>query len=359
MEPHSSTSSSEQAVPPPTARLTVLAFAVAGALVLLAGWELALRFMGTVPDAAIRPGRQAANVFLVAPEPGRNRLVMLGSSRVGNGFSPVMASREVGERFDVRNCSLPMASSAQMLEAVAAELSPGDVVVCEVWPIGFYEDRSAPDFPEFADQFGSAWALSRQERVVSQRLSASLLALSPKGDPMNHLRMQLRAGLVGTNPEVLDAKDARFIDHDDGWREAVLVDLDPENWKRRADAHAPAPSGLTPRQRLHRFERLLARLTDLVAQLEARDVTVLFVRMPSSGAYFRMEETTFPREQYWSRLDAAFPGRCLHFADDPEMRRLWTPDGSHLESSGARAFSQRLGTWVRQKLETPRPPLDP
>lgn len=359
MEPHSSISSSEQAVPPPTARLRVLAFAVAGALVLLAGWELAVRQLGPVPGASVRPGRQAAEVFLAPVADGKRRLVMFGSSRVENGFAPLVARQHVAPDFDVRNCSMPMGSSVQMLEIAQDELRAGDVIVCEVWPIGFYEDRAAPDLPEFANYFGSSWALSRFERAISDRLSDNFVAFSSHGDPVDRLRLTLRAGLVGTNPEQLNAGKVNIIEHADGWREAILDDQSVENWRKHAAGNAPKPSHLTAAQRLQRFEQMLARVRNLDTQLAGRGVTVLFVCMPSSGAYRSMEDATFPRDQYWDRLAAVFPGRCLHFSDDPVMRDLWTPDESHLETAGARAFSARLGWWVTRTLETPRPPLDP
>lgn len=359
MEPHSSTSSSEQTAPPPTARLAVLAWAVAGALVLLALWEVTLHQMGAVPGAAMRPGRQAAELFLAPVEAGRRRLVMFGSSRVENGFAPSVVKQHLDTDFDVRNCSMAMGSSAQMLEIAKHELRPGDVVICEVWPIGFYEDRSAPDMPEFANHFGAAWALSRLERAWADALADNLLAFSSNGDPVDRLRLTLRAGLVGGNPEQLNPENARFIEHPDGWREAILADDDVENWRKHAAANAPKPSHLTPDQRLDRFEKMLARLSPVVSDLENSGVTVLFLCMPSSGLYRAMEEATFPRNHYWDRLEHTFPGRCLHFADDPVMRELWTPDESHLETKGARVFSGRVAWWVNQKAGGLSPAADP
>lgn len=359
MEPHSSTSSSEQTVPPPTARLSVLAWALAGAVALLALWEVTLHQMGAVPGAAMRPGRQAAEVFLAPVETGRRRLVMFGSSRVENGFAPSVVRQHLDTHFDVRNSSMAMGSSAQMLEIAQHELRPGEVVICEVWPIGFYEDRSAPDMPEFANYFGAAWALSRLERALADALADNLLVFSSNGDPVDRLRLTLRAGLVGGNPEQLNAENARFIEHPDGWREAILAHEDVENWRKHAAANAPKPSHLTPEERLERFEKMLARLLPVVSELENDGVTVLFLCMPSSGVYRAMEDDTFPRDQYWDRLAQAFPGRCLHFADDPVMRELWTPDESHLETNGARAFSSRVAWWVNQVQAESPPAVDP
>jgi len=68
----------------------------------------------------------------------------------------------------------------------------------------------------------------------------------------------------------------------------------------------------------------------------------VFVRLPSTGAVWELEQTYFPREFYWDVLVQNTPADTLHFRDVPEMAVLPCPDGSHLDARQAEAFTRVL-----------------
>jgi hypothetical protein len=75
-----------------------------------------------------------------------------------------------------------------------------------------------------------------------------------------------------------------------------------------------------------------------VAKLRARGVKMLFVRLPSTGAYLEFEQRYFPRARTWDALLTASGAPGIHFEDYPEMQGYNLPEWSHL----TQADSERL-----------------
>jgi hypothetical protein len=92
----------------------------------------------------------------------------------------------------------------------------------------------------------------------------------------------------------------------------------------------------------------LPLIDSMVAEIRARGGDVVFLRMPSSGARFSLEEEFHSKAQYWERFAAATKARCLHFRDVPTLRDFKCPDESHLDWSMARPFTIALVAELRR-----------
>jgi hypothetical protein len=79
-----------------------------------------------------------------------------------------------------------------------------------------------------------------------------------------------------------------------------------------------------------------------VAQLRARGVKVLFVRMPSIGPYLQYENQNFPRARTWDALLAATGAPGIHFEDYPEMQGYNLPEWSHMTRAEGERFTAVL-----------------
>ncbi|GAA4364445.1 hypothetical protein GCM10023185_34000 [Hymenobacter saemangeumensis] len=79
-----------------------------------------------------------------------------------------------------------------------------------------------------------------------------------------------------------------------------------------------------------------------VARIRSRGGQVVFVRMPSDGPLWAMEQKAFPRAAYWERLlrETGAPG--IHFQDYPALARYHCPEWSHLTPADARSFTANL-----------------
>jgi len=78
------------------------------------------------------------------------------------------------------------------------------------------------------------------------------------------------------------------------------------------------------------------------AEIEARGVKVLFVRMPSAGEYLAYENRQFPRAQTWNVLLAATGAPGIHFEDYRELQGYYLPEWSHMTRAEAERFTAAL-----------------
>lgn len=90
-----------------------------------------------------------------------------------------------------------------------------------------------------------------------------------------------------------------------------------------------------------------------VAKIQARGGQVLFVRMPSSGPLWDLEQQAFPREKYWDRLLRETNAPGIHFEDYPELAQYPCIEWSHLGPAEAKAFTQNFIQIMQQKTGWP------
>jgi hypothetical protein len=83
-------------------------------------------------------------------------------------------------------------------------------------------------------------------------------------------------------------------------------------------------------------------LAGWVKAIRARGGEVIVLRMPVSGFVRLVDETRYPREQFFDQVGPITGAPLIHFADFPEMAGFICPDGSHLDFRDKRAFTQAL-----------------
>jgi hypothetical protein len=69
---------------------------------------------------------------------------------------------------------------------------------------------------------------------------------------------------------------------------------------------------------------------------------VIFVRFPTSGVLWELEEQRYPRKDYWDVFAAESRAATVHFKDYPALARFQCPDGSHLDYRDAVPFTKAL-----------------
>jgi hypothetical protein len=99
------------------------------------------------------------------------------------------------------------------------------------------------------------------------------------------------------------------------------------------------------RRRFPPFRSLAHDIRDIDAMvrvLKARGGNVVFLRAPSSGHRWQLEEHYHPKASNWDNLAKATGACCIHFWDYAPMRCLQCPDESHLDVSDAQRFTRLL-----------------
>ena len=93
-----------------------------------------------------------------------------------------------------------------------------------------------------------------------------------------------------------------------------------------------------------------------VRKIRARGGEVVFVRAPSTGAYYEREARNTPRDETWDRLLRETGAFGIHFEDYPAMRGLELPELSHLTREDAARFTRAyVGVLLREGYVGLRP----
>jgi hypothetical protein len=87
------------------------------------------------------------------------------------------------------------------------------------------------------------------------------------------------------------------------------------------------------------LERAIDESRQAIAKIRARGGFVVFVRPPSTGAYYEREARNTPRGATWDRLIRETGAFGIHFDDYPEMQGLELPELSHLSPEAATRFT--------------------
>ena len=85
-----------------------------------------------------------------------------------------------------------------------------------------------------------------------------------------------------------------------------------------------------------------------VEKINARGGKVAFYREPVSGEHIELDETYFPRAQYWDKLVAIMPATMIDFRDYPELV-IDTPDTSHVDMKDIDRHTRALVRVLRQQ----------
>jgi hypothetical protein len=124
------------------------------------------------------------------------------------------------------------------------------------------------------------------------------------------------------------------------------VDTDPEYraLTRRIwlQEFVPSDDDPSPAEALKIEKEQIERMAKAVAQLRARGVKALFVRMPSIGPFLEYENQNFPRARTWDALLAATGVPGIHFEDYPEMQGYNLPEWSHMTRAEGERFTAVL-----------------
>ncbi len=124
------------------------------------------------------------------------------------------------------------------------------------------------------------------------------------------------------------------------------VDIDPKYralarsiW---AEEFVPSDDDPSPAAAMKTEKEQIERSAKAVAQLRARGVKVLFVRMPSTGPFLEFEDRMHPRARSWDALLSATRAPGIHFEDYPELQGYNLPEWSHLARADAERFTAAL-----------------
>ncbi len=90
------------------------------------------------------------------------------------------------------------------------------------------------------------------------------------------------------------------------------------------------------------LDSMLQVIKTATDKIISRGGEVVFVRTPSSGAFWEREQKAYPRELYWERLLTETGCKGIHFMDDPATDHYICPEFSHLTPIDAIDYTKHL-----------------
>lgn len=99
---------------------------------------------------------------------------------------------------------------------------------------------------------------------------------------------------------------------------------------------------------VERYSVLIKKIEPLVQRIQSRGGKVIFVAYPINGDIWELNENTFPRKEFWDLFASKISARTIHFKDYSQLQ-FDCPDGSHLDSRDAPAFTKALMEIIFEK----------
>ena len=86
-----------------------------------------------------------------------------------------------------------------------------------------------------------------------------------------------------------------------------------------------------------------------VNKIQARGGRVIFIRPPSTGFFWEVEQKAFPRAAYWERLLTLTGCKGIYFKDYPATADFICPEWSHLKPTDAVIYTKELIKELQEK----------
>jgi hypothetical protein len=129
------------------------------------------------------------------------------------------------------------------------------------------------------------------------------------------------------------------VTHADRTRYADFRLASVEKMKRAEKLAAVVPS--TDAEIAHTLAEALHEESNVDA-IQARGGRVIYVRMPTCGARYDVDEQLFPKARWWDVLAQQTHAVAIHFKDYPTLSDYDCPDLSHIDSKDAARFTRSL-----------------
>lgn len=329
---HSSISNSE-----PIFRLRVVALAAALVIVATASVETFWRARGhrtSITSNLDLWAQQRDRIY------GRNKLVLLGGSRILLGYS-FDESRRLLPKWEPVQLAVGARLPAAVLRDLSNDTNFGGVVLLSIRGEAF-ERRTWGSQQQYVDHYHRSWSVSRkldrwlltqvESNLVSARESLGLDRIASKLDATGALPRPYFID-VASNRETR----ARFGPH--------YVRPAPGRVRAHMERHFQISAASAPDEWL---ESAL-ELDGWIQRISARGGRVALLRFPGSGEYLHTTSRYYPRTQYWDRLAARTLATTVHFADVEAMASLPLPDDLHVDAGDRDTLTRALLSELKRK----------
>jgi len=299
-------------------------------------WEGSWRVRGFTPSLNDDAGLWALTRAKGSTR-ARESIILIGGSRMQVGFNLDACAQKTGVR--PIQLAIDGNSPIPVLRHLANDQSFRGIIISD-----FMEEylRALVD-PAAAQEVGvpEQWIKQYEERsifsVFEWRMGAlvqgTFVYRVPDLSPRNVIGSLRRGQLPSPSYAVVDAERSRRADYSK---------LDIEEHRKRRQEIVREEYARTPRLSVPEFTEGAKRLRELVERIRSRGGDVIFVRFPTTGMHWEMDNQRYPKSEYWDGVAAQTKLTMIHFKDYPSLSAFDCPDESHLDYRDTGRFTDAL-----------------
>ncbi len=308
---------------------------VAGVLlsILVLGWmEYHWRLVGHGPSVVDDEDLWALNRRSVYSE-GKKALVLLGASRMELNISG-SELKKLLPKYKIIQLAVNGTHPVAALKDLAEDEKFEGIVICSIVAPGF-ERRNWDLQQSYVNNFHEDFTLNDcVNRRIAAFLQSKFVLFSPHLKCKQVIERYVEKGL---RPPLkyLTVDSERFKKAD-----YSRVNLEKQR-KNRVDRLKEYYEGNMPFSSEEWLKQALS-LDIWVEKIERRGGEVVFVRFPTAGEHWDLDEKFYPKEKYWDMFAKKTKASTIHFKDVPALDQYDLPDLSHLDTKDAVPFTRAL-----------------
>ncbi|MDC0357218.1 hypothetical protein OAO01_00250 [Oligoflexia bacterium] len=333
--------SNSKARAPDGSWLKIWVVGIAIALLLLGAWELFWRAQGhhpTVTDDLKLWSHHRAQVY----KHGADTIVLAGSSRIQLDVD-VGTLKQTFPNKHIIQLALNARGPVATFKDLALDPEFNGTVIVSALPLKlgrrFWDDQHGAAWDNqqsYVDHYRKQFRLNeRLNRLVRTFLQDTLVLKTPElslkktllplvlsqqlPEPF-YVRMHPDRS-IAANYDMLDLHTYRVL------RMKTQTD--------EYDNHRPHPSPAAWLNDMRTIETY-------VQALLGRGGKAIFVRLPTTGPLYQLDQERYPKDLYWDKWAALTKAATLHFADYKDLSAFECPDYSHLEAQDRKRFTSVL-----------------
>lgn len=314
----------------PWGRIWLAAFLIA--FFALSALEIFWRTEGHIPSVVDDPELWSLHRARIM-DGGKDTIVLLGASRIQLDFSMGVLS-EIFSDSDIIQLAIDGKHPLAVLRDLAENTDFSGVVLCSITSMGF-QRQFRDDQDDHVEYYRKNSTLNtRLNRLISSVIQGHLVIVDPYLKVKRLIDRYIKSGRFPAPRYLITLHDrSRLADYS-------MINIEKQyNYriKRIREIYAGNPP-VPPEE----WRRHAAEIRPFVEKIEKRGGRVVFIRLPSSGEHWEIDEQFYPRTEYWDRLAGLTGAHTLHFRDVKGMENFVCPEGSHLDRKDAADFTRAL-----------------
>ena len=272
--------------------------------------------------------------------PHRKCIVIVGASRAHQGIDPAVLSNELG--IPAYQLAIDNTPSWAIVQRLAKETSFSGTIFYEVHESGLLSvhRNSGSIMLDYYDNVYNNWSFI--DRKLNARTKSYLQERSVLFSNLDPWSLLLRR----TMPLPTMRPDRQYILGYEGYPRYTSIVR--KNREEAARKHTLSDHNTRRKEFLN---EALPRIRRTNEQLRRHGGQLILFRIVTSGRYRQYDQEAYPRPDYWDRITPATGVLTIHFSDYEGLRNISCPEGSHIDSKDAPAYTKQLAHALKNKLQ--------